>query len=117
MGRYNERGDAADLLQLASRRTGGTGAVPDASSAGLEVAAAAGSMSCDAHGSLPVARGRGSRGAYYLSQKSGRAMLVVSRRTGERIRFKGPVEVILLATDAGQVRLGIRCATAAVDSE
>jgi hypothetical protein len=51
MREYNERGDAIDLLQLTSRQTEGIGTGPDVSSAGLEVAATAWSMSSDKHGS------------------------------------------------------------------
>ena len=35
-------------------------------------------------------------------------MLVLSRRAGESILIGGDVEVIILGTDGGQVRVGIR---------
>lgn len=35
-------------------------------------------------------------------------MLVLSRRAGESILIGGDVEVVILGTDGGQVRIGIR---------
>ena len=43
----------------------------------------------------------------YYSSRDGARMLVVERKTGQRVRINGTVEVVVLESENGKVRLGI----------
>jgi len=65
------------------------------------------SVSCGIANGLPIAEGRAH--SYYIFRQDGRRMLVVQRRSGERLRINGAVEVVILETHPNLVKLAIEC--------
>jgi hypothetical protein len=56
---------------------------------------------------LPLANGKAH--GYYVSRHDGRRLLVLERRSGERIRINGTAEVVILEIRPGRVKLAINC--------
>ena len=64
-------------------------------------------VSCEVRNGLPTAKGKAP--AYYVSRHDGRRMLVVARRSGERLRINGPAEVVVLEIHLDLVKFAIEC--------
>ena len=62
-------------------------------------------VSCNVGQGPPTVNGR--VWSYYVSQQDGRQMLVVNRRTGERIRLNNAIEIVILEVDNGRVQIGV----------
>jgi hypothetical protein len=60
---------------------------------------------CEIRDGIPTTKGWG-----YYASRGGAPMLVMERRTDQRIRINGVIEIIVLEADNGKVRLGIECA-------
>ena len=64
-------------------------------------------VSCDVGNGVPMANNK-ARG-YYVSRGGRRPMLVVERRSGERIRINDTTEVVVLEIHPEQVKVAIEC--------
>jgi hypothetical protein len=63
-------------------------------------------VSCDVGNGLPTANGK-ARG-YYVSRGDGRPMLVVERRSGDRIRINAMTEVVVLEIHPDRVMVAVK---------
>ena len=62
-------------------------------------------VSCEVGDGLPTAKGKAH--SYYMSREDGRRMLVVERRSGDRLRINGAAEVVILEVHPDMVKLAI----------
>jgi hypothetical protein len=62
---------------------------------------------CEVGNGLPTTKSK-ARG-YYMSREDGRRMLVVQRRSGERLRINGAAEVAILEVHPEMVKLAVEC--------
>jgi hypothetical protein len=62
-------------------------------------------IECDVRDGLPTVRGKGR--AHYVTGQSGRHMLIVERRLGERIRINSTTEVVILDIAPDVIRIAI----------
>ena len=64
-------------------------------------------VSCEVGIGLPTVTGKAR--SYYMSCDDGRRMLVVERRSGDRLRIDGAAEVLILEVHPDMVKLAIEC--------
>lgn len=62
-------------------------------------------VACEVGNGLPIVNGKAA--GYYISRQDGHRMLVLERRSGERIRINGTAEVVILEVHPDLVKLAI----------